>query len=673
MEISMKGAQSKLMAVMPQVKHYANKLDALNEWWGSVALIGKINSHRLASVILDDMQSTREKFGELNKNLIANLLFEHVQKIELNSTAKSQVTIDILIRNLFERTADVAFLATDQDIRAFIVAQTSSHNEQARSDIQARLTEYVKKYSVYDEILILDVKGNVLANLDPENPVQMSTDSLLAETMATSEDYIETFRYSDLRSKANHSLIYSCKITATNEPTSQVLGVLCLCFRFENEMQAIFNSLSDDTQHPLLLLDAKGSVIASSETNLVPLGTRFTYQAEPHLATYQGQEYLVTHCQSHGYQGFYGLGWWAMTMIPIADAFTQQSHEQNNTHSGHDLLTSHLFSQALKDIYRSSKMVNDDLSLVVLNGQVTSLRNEAVEFMPVLEAIKEIGESTASIFADSIYELQNTVLSSNKDDAAFMANLAINIMDRNLYERANDCRWWALTSDFQHLLSKAQITQQEQQQLNAILQYINHLYTVYTNLYLFDHTGKIVAVSDVGQQALIGQMISSESAGYAALKLTTSQQYSVSSFVNTPFYEDRSTYIYNAPVRDPVTQRNVGGIGIVFDSEPEFLAILNDTLPKDDQGNVNEGCFAVFCEPSGKVIAATDSSPCAIGELIVLDDDCFELQAGQQYSGTLLLNEQQYILGGAASSGYREYKTTNDYENDLLAFVFIPI
>jgi hypothetical protein len=24
------------------------------------------------------------------------------------------------------------------------------------------------------------------------------------------------------------------------------------------------------------------------------------------------------------------------------------------------------------------------------------------------------------------------------------ASLAINIMDRNLYERANDCRWWAL-------------------------------------------------------------------------------------------------------------------------------------------------------------------------------------------------------------------------------------
>ncbi len=33
---------------------------------------------------------------------------------------KSQVAIDILIRNLFERRADIGFLATDDDIRLFL-------------------------------------------------------------------------------------------------------------------------------------------------------------------------------------------------------------------------------------------------------------------------------------------------------------------------------------------------------------------------------------------------------------------------------------------------------------------------------------------------------------------------------------------------------------------------
>lgn len=668
---------SKLMSVMPQVKQYATKLESLNDWWGSVALIGKINSHRLAAVILDDMQSTKEKFGKLHSNLIDNLLFEHVNKVVVNNTAKSQVTIDILIRNLFERTADVAFLATDEDIRKFISQQSlDNKDDHLRFSIESRLCEYVKKYSVYDEIVILDVNGNVLVNLDSNNDITKSYDTLIVDTLASEEDYVETFRHSDLQPQQANSLIYSCKITEHDQPDAKVLGVLCLCFRFDDEMNAIFNSLSDNDKNPLLLMNAEGKVIASSQPNLVPIMSNFIFNEKPNLLTYKGQEYLITNCQSNGYQGFYGLGWWAMTMIPIASAFSQDTsmeEDLNKSNTQSDLLASQLFSQALKEIYRSSKIVNEDLSLVVLNGQVTSLRNDAVEFMPVLEAIKEIGENTANIFSDSIYELQNTVLSSNRDDTAFMANLAINIMDRNLYERANDCRWWALTSAFQDILSKQNITEEEQKKLSDILSYINDLYTVYTNIYIFDTNEKIIAVSDVNQKALVGRSVDQISGSSATLKLNNSQQYIVSPFMKTPLYGNKETYIYNAAIHSNKTQKVVGGIGIVFDSEPEFLAILNDTLPKDEQDNINDGCFALFVERTGKVLAATERSPCHIGRTLLVDSHFFEIEAGEKYSETYLFEGTEYILGVAASSGYREYKTTGDYENDVLAFVFVPI
>ena len=668
--------RSKLMSVMPQVKQYATKLESLNDWWGSVALIGKINSHRLAAVILDDMQSTKEKFGKLHSDLIDNLLFEHVNKVVVNNTAKSQVTIDILIRNLFERTADVAFLATDDDIRKFIPLQSlENKDDRLRLSIESRLCEYVKKYSVYDEIVILDVSGNVLVNLDSNNDITKSYDTLIADTLASKEDYVETFRHSDLQPQQDNSLIYSCKITEHEQPDAKVLGVLCLCFRFDDEMNAIFNSLSDNEKNPLLLLNAEGKVIASSQPDLVPIMSNFIFNEKPNLLTYQGQEYLITNCQSNGYQGFYGLGWWAMTMIPIASAFSHDKsmeEDLNKSNTQSDLLASQLFSQALKEIYRSSKIVNEDLSLVVLNGQVTSLRNDAVEFMPVLEAIKEIGENTASIFSDSIYELQDTVLSSNRDDTAFMANLAINIMDRNLYERANDCRWWALTSAFQDILSKPNITEEEQKKLSDILSYINNLYTVYTNIYIFDSNEKIIAVSDVNQNTLVGKNVEQISGSSATLKLNNSQQYIVSPFMKTPLYDNKETYIYNAAIHSNETQKVVGGIGIVFDSEPEFLAILNDTLPKDEQDNINDGCFALFVERTGKVLAATERSPCHIGRTLLVDSHFFEIEAGEKYSETYLFEGTEYILGVAASSGYREYKTTGDYENDVLAFVFVP-
>ena len=682
MDAIIKSSQGKLMSAMPQVKQYETKLDILTDWWGKVALIGKINSHSHASIILSDMEDTKAKFGDLHNKLINNLLFEHVKKVIVDNTAKSQVTIDILIRNLFERTADVAFLATDDDIRQFIKQIYVTNNNAQRSievndkdalrlSIESRLQEYVKKYSVYDEIMILDTNGNVLANLDKTNEVVVCQDSLVNETLTSKNDYVETFRYSELQPKKQASLIYSCKITENNEPDSLVLGVLCLCFRFNDEMNAIFNNLSEKSNNTLLLMNENDEVIASSNPNLVPINRHFTFNQKAQFITYQGDEFLATSCRSNGYQDYFGLGWWAMSLSPVKSAFHQE-REMKNSANGH-ILSSRLFSDELKEIYQASKIVNDDLSLVVLNGQVTSLRQKAVEFMPVLEAIKEIGESTANIFSDSINELQQTVISSHMDDVAFMAELAINIMDRNLYERANDCRWWALTSDFQNILLKSTIDLDDKQKLSEILSYINELYTVYTNLYLFDHNEVIIAVSDPLQSTLVGQKVMKNSGSTEVLRLTASQEYIVSPFTKTPLYENKHTYIYNAAIIPENVASAVGGIGIVFDSGPEFLAILEDTLPKNEHGVINEGCFAIFAERTGKIISATETSPCHVGQQLNLAAQLFDIEAGNKHSEVYSFQGIEYILGVASSSGYREYKTTEDYENDVLAFIFVPV
>ena len=636
-------------------------------------MIGKINSHSLASIILEDMQCTKEKFTALHNKLIDNLLIEHLRKVIVDNDAKSQVAIDILIRNLFERTADVGFLATDDDIRLFLSQNDSDSQEHTRSLIESRLGEYVKKYSVYDEIIILDPDGNVCAHLDQTNKISKSNDPLIKETLKTSEEYAETFRYSDLQAQKQQSLIYSCKITANNAPDSEILGVLCLCFRFDDEVTGIFNKLLIDSDSTLLLISKRGDVVASSNPSCVPLESHFKYNEAPHLLTYQGNEYLINSTQTNGYQGFYGLGWWAMVMTPVKSAFKQVEETQKLSTAADELHSSQLFSEALKEIHHASTIVNDDLSLVVLNGQVTALRQKAAEFMPVLEAIKEIGQNTARIFSDSIRELQTTVVSSHLSDAAFMAALAVDIMDRNFYERANDCRWWALTSTFRESLDKPQISREETQLLSEILAYINNLYTVYTNLYLFDKTQRIVAVSNSEQSSLIGQHINEQSGANSTLSLTDSQQYAVSPFIITPLYENRHTYIYNAAVTSAKTEQVIGGIGIVFDSEPQFAAMLADTLPHDENGNIAAGCFAVFTEPTGKIIAATEEAPCSVGEKLEVDEQLLNLGKGQSHAEIYSFQGTRYILGVATSSGYREYKTTGDYDNDVVAFIFIPI
>lgn len=672
METFIKQHSDTLIQAMPVVQNYERRLASLNDWWGKIALIGKINSYNIASTILDDMQRTKDKFGELQKKLTHNLLLENLQKLALDNSSKAKVAIDILIRNLFERTADVGFLATDDDIRSFL--SDSAPEEIDREFITRRLQEYVKKYSVYDEIIILDKMGNVKAHLDADNPIHVSKDPLLQKSLESDKEYTETFRYSDLQPKKQNSLIYSCKITASNNSSSEPLGVLCLCFRFEDEVDGIFQKLiSTGNSGVLMILDKQGKVIASSNKHRVPLSATVSTGKALDIVTFKGQQYISSNCKTNGYQGFYGLGWQGQMMTPLNLAFNNEQKNTNRNYAEIISQASH-FTPELKEIRHASIDVNTDLSLLVLNGQITSARKNAAEFMPVLEAIKQIGTDIAGIFTESVDSLQEvTVMSSHLDNAGFLAALGVEIMDRNLYERANDCRWWALTTEFRRILQQSVLSVDDKQQLASILSYINALYTVYTNLYIYDRRGEIVAVSNLSEQHIVGRHLPEQSAAYSALTLKDSQQYAVSSFVESGLYGGRHTYIYNASITNlQNSDEVVGGIGIVFDSEPQFRSMLEDALPRNKQGRLIEGCFAVFCDREQSIISVANHTGLEIGERLHLPQRFFRLKNGERTSEVIEYRGNKYILGVAVSQGYREFKTMDNYVNDVLCLLFIP-
>ncbi|MDO8843585.1 cache domain-containing protein [Methylicorpusculum sp.] len=665
---------TKLLAAMPEVKSLETQLAELNKLWGKITLIGKINSHNVASTILDDMNRTQNKFGVLQQNLTDSLLRENLQKLILDNASRAQVAIDLLIRNLFERTADVGFLATDNDIRVFL---NQAQSDQGQIEfIENRLGEYVKKYSVYDEIIILDTQGKIRAHLDPGNQITASTDPLIQETLASQQAYVETFRYSELQANRRHSLIYSCKITETDQKNSRILGVLCLCFRFDDEMQGIFaNLVSECNNEVISILNSEGRVIASSNEQIMPLKTYSDCYETSSLARFQRIDYIVNTRRTTGYQGFYGLGWRGQMLTQLDWAFKRDLSVKEGQEYKEIIDQSDSFPQDLKVIRKASSDINADLSLLVLNGQIASARRNAAEFMPVLEAIKQIGTDISSLFTASVNSLQEvTVMSSHLNNAGFLASLAVDIMDRNLYERANDCRWWALTSLFRRNLAKSEMSDVDTREISEILSYINALYTVYTNLYVYNTQGIIVAVSNPQQLSLVGVKVNKSSGFRIDMDHANSQSYSVSSFSPTILYNDRHTYIYNAAITDLIdTDKVLGGIGLVFDSEPQFAAMLRDILPKKPDGSPMTNSFAVFTDRKGIILSVANHLHYCVGENLPIDDAYFKLKNGETRSMLIKHSGENYVLGIAASKGYREYKTKDNYHNDVIAFVFIPI
>ncbi|MFT3850013.1 MAG: chemotaxis protein CheW [Propionivibrio sp.] len=627
----------------------------------------------------------RRDFHELASVLLDQLAQEHYKKATLNLNSCARVAIDILIRNLFERTADIGFLATDDEICTFAEA-VEADSELARdasrkSRLKTHFAEYVAKYSVYHNIILLSPQGEVLVQLDDGNPVRRSADPLLTEALSTDSGYVETFRPTDLLPGEASPLIYAYRVMSSDG--SRPVGVLCLCFRFQDECQRIFDSLvSEDDWTVVTLLDPNGRIIASSDPYQFPINARVEPVAdgECRIMRFAGREYLATTREAHPYQGYRGPGWLGHVMAPLNHAF-EMSEALELEGIASDFLAgvldvATLFGCALREIPVKAATIQQELNRAVWNGNIWLARENNAhnsEFAKVL--LREIGGTgvrTRNVFSELTTNLYKTVVSSVLFDCGAQAALAIDIMDRNLYERANDCRWWALTRAFREGLSDPGAHDPGQRQrLTGILRHINDLYTVYSNLILFDNTGSVVAVSNPAYNDLLGRRLD-EAWVRPCLGLRHAQSYCVSDFERSDLYAAQATYVFSAAVR-AIDDEPVGGIAIVFDSTQQFKAMLNDALPRQGDGSLVPGSFALFAETDGRIVASTRPDLGA-GDRIEVSREFFTLQRGESTANIIAHDGIYYAVGSCKSAGYREYKSDGDsYQNEIVALIFTPL
>lgn len=650
--------REKLLHFFQSVKEYEQKLGGLNTWWNKVSLIGKINSLNVPQSLLAKMLDTKEEFAELQEDLIKNLLSEQLLQQQKHNKSVAQILVDIPNRNLFERTADVGFLATDTDIIHFL--STPSHHEDQRAEIQQRLVEYASKYTVYDDILLLDTSGQVKVQLDSKHPITESREATLKEVFKGKEPYYEFCGHSDLRPHQALCSLFMAPIRSSAESSEKVLGVLCLSFKLQNEMQALFDDLDKHQRTVMALLDASGKVLVSSQPSLLGPDVSIPSSADQHILIINKQTYIVNLADTRGYQGYNGLGWRGCVLQPLSSLDKKDRGSEETESLEAEKWQG--FSSTLTDIRKRAKVVTDDLDLVVLNGRIAAARSDADEFIPILEEIRNIGRQMSSIFTDSVSQLMGTAVKTHFNDLTFDAALLVDIMDRNLYERANDCRWWALTSVFSKLLNNKNLSDEERQTLTDVLAYINSLYTVYTTLYLYNSEGHIVATSNAQMGVVIGDAVNTQSNWQSTKNLASPQQYCVSKFVPSPYYQGEHTYIYNAVIRK--NKNVVGGIGIVFDSTPQFRDMLDEVV-----GSYQGKRMAVYLDRSGKVISASTGAPWKVGAHLAVPQTIRDHAAGVKGAGIFRFDNVEYTVGYAVSKGYREYKVSDNYHNDVIAIV----
>jgi chemotaxis signal transduction protein len=660
-----------LIRHMDSVNEYRESLQRLQAVWDNLALLGQLSG------MANDMGATRHAFAELTSVLLNSMGQEMRRKLVQDMQARAQVAIDILTRNLFERTADIGFLALDDEVRRFLQLDNPGAVAGERAALVGRFHDYVRKYSVYDDVVLLAPDGRVLARLDEGVAVVATSAGLLAETLQTRQPYVEYHGALDLFPSRTSVLCYAYRIC---DEQGRVLGVLCLSFRLDNECARIFANLRQhDDWYVVALITPDGAVVAASDALQLPAGTRVAPVCDEdcRVTRLGGREYLAVTRASTGYQGYGGPGWLGHVMVPLEHAFADAGHGRLAGQAS-ELLAAvmhspALFSASLREIPQQAEQIQRELNRSVWNGRVRQSRDEQSgnpTFSKVL--LGEIGRTglqTSDVFAQSIANLHETVIAAVLSESEFCAALAIDIMDRNLYERANDCRWWAQTHSFAELLSAAPRSDATRQAITATLKHINSLYTVYDNLLVFDRQGVVVAVSNPTFAGRVGQPVGEEWVARTLL-LAQPQQYAVSAFAATPLYGGRHTYIYAAAIFASDSDEVVGGIGIVFDSAPQFAAMLHDAVPAQ---HAEAGGAALFIGRNGEVLAGSDAhyQP---GSRLALDAAWLQRAATQRSAGIIVLDRQYYAAGACPSAGYREYKGGDDgYRNEVTALVLIPL
>lgn len=646
---------------MPGVERQRQELRLVESAWDQLSLLSSLSPLSARAASGDDLAQARRDFSALSDELLQGLVSEALQHRIDDLGTRAQVCIDVLVRNLFERTADIGFFATDVGVAEYLARPEPA----LRPRIEQRLRAYASKYTVYRDIVLFDAEGRLCASLceaacpDTDGAAQ----DLLREAMRSVAPYVERFAPQGFGGRAGPALVYARRV----EADGRSLGVLCLVFDLADELPTVFDSLgganADEGEGVLLaLVDAEGRVLGSSDALQLPAGWRLPRAdaAGARLLHHLSRRYLAVVRDTHGFQGYAGPGWRGLALLPIDLAFDEPARGDNPS-ALNEALAGHaeVLSAGLRDIPRRASAIESALERSVWNGLLELRqmddggREGALAPRDLLFAqtlLSEIGGAarrTARVFAGALQDLYGMVTRSLLSDAQSRAALAMQILDRNLYERANDCRWWALTPQFASTLRTGETGCAR---ASAVLRDINALYTVYSGLALFDRQGRVVAVSRAEHEPHVGAPLGDAPWVARCLGLADEQHHVVSDFEPNRFSAEPA-FVYAAAVRGE-NGEVLGGVAVVWDAVAQLRSILDDVFsgcgPRD---------ALAFVDARDRVVLSVGASAPLQADGVV----------GTCRTGGRLVNVAGQVFGVGVSrgQGYREYRARDGHDHGL--------
>jgi hypothetical protein len=242
-------------------------------------------------------------------------LIDDLEGARLVDLAESLV--QLIVRNLYERTADVRWWATDSAMwRA--LEHPSAENLQHATE---RLGVIHRYYTVYSDLVLVNTAGKAVATANPSyrsdvRALDYHTAVWFQDAMATRSG--DTYTADEVRhsrsQKGRQVLIYATAVRAGGFTHGKALGALGIYFDWELQGKTIVSNEialteAEKMRTTVMLLDGRRRVIASTDADTLFKDYALEDKGAARGSYMTESGALVAFARTHGYQEYDGQGW----------------------------------------------------------------------------------------------------------------------------------------------------------------------------------------------------------------------------------------------------------------------------------------------------------------------------------------------------------------------------
>lgn len=264
---------------------------------------------RLAGALGVELTDRVDSLRDAVSALAASARSERLVDLALNA-------VEIIDRNLYERTCDVRWWATD----SAVVDCARDHTPASVAFASRRLGVILSSYTVYLDLWLCDLKGRVIANGRPDRFDVVGADVhgerwfALGRQLQSGEEFAVADIDRCARLGGAQVATYVASVREGGAVDGRPTGVLAIHFDWEPQARAVVTGVRLDpaeaARSRVLLVDAGDRVIAASDGRGV-LTERFPIEDEGRAsgAYLDRAGRIVAFHRTPGYETYRGLGW----------------------------------------------------------------------------------------------------------------------------------------------------------------------------------------------------------------------------------------------------------------------------------------------------------------------------------------------------------------------------